>query len=64
VPKADDLDLSGMNVPTEDVNEATSIDLPAWKAEFEAQGEWFQTLERTLPKALKLQRELLMSRLA
>jgi phosphoenolpyruvate carboxykinase (GTP) len=63
VPKADDLDLSGIHVPHEDVNDATSIDLPAWKAELEAQGEWFQMLERTLPKALKLTRELLIARL-
>ena len=63
VPKADDLDLSGLNVPHEDVNEATSIDLAAWKTEFESQGEFFEKLERTLPRALGLQRELLMSRL-
>jgi phosphoenolpyruvate carboxykinase (GTP) len=64
VPKADDLDLSGINVPVDDVNEATSIDLPAWKAELEGQGEWFQSLGGTLPKALELQRQLLMARLS
>ncbi|MHB1844620.1 MAG: phosphoenolpyruvate carboxykinase (GTP) [Deltaproteobacteria bacterium] len=63
VPKAGDLDLSGLQIPHEDVDEATSIDPQAWKAEFQGLGELFSTLERTLPKPLALQRELLMSRL-
>jgi phosphoenolpyruvate carboxykinase (GTP) len=64
VPKADDLDLSGIHVPHEDVNDATSIDLPAWKEELASQGEWFKSLEGTLPKALELQRQLLLARLS
>jgi phosphoenolpyruvate carboxykinase (GTP) len=63
VPKADDLDLSGLNVPHEDVDAATSIDLPAWQTELASESEWFQKLSKTLPKPLELCRQLLMSRL-
>ena len=63
VPRAGDLDLSGLNVPNEDVEEATSIDHAAWKAELESEEEWFKKLNRTLPKALELQRQLLMAKL-
>jgi phosphoenolpyruvate carboxykinase (GTP) len=63
VPKADDLDLSGLDVAPEQVNEATSIDLEAWKQELTSQSEFFGKLERTLPRPLELQRQLLISRL-
>jgi phosphoenolpyruvate carboxykinase (GTP) len=64
VPKHDDLDLSGINVPQEKVDEATSIDLKAYREELESVGEFFKTLEPTLPRALELQRQVLLSRLS
>ncbi len=63
VPKPDDLDLSGIDVAHEQVAEATSIDLPSYRAELESSGEFFAKLEPTLPRALGLQRELLLARL-
>jgi len=63
VPKAGDLDLSGLDVPAEDVNEATSINLDEWKAELESQGEFFAQFGDRMPEALLLQHKLLLSRL-
>jgi phosphoenolpyruvate carboxykinase (GTP) len=63
VPKAGDLDLSGLNVPHEQVDEATHIDLDEYKAELESQKEFFDKLGPSMPKALELQRELLLARI-
>jgi len=63
VPKQVDFDLSGMNVPLEDVEEAESIDREAWKRELADQEEFFTKLAGTMPKELVLQRQLLMARL-
>jgi len=63
VPKAGDLDLSGLDIDPELVNEATSIKLDEWKGELESQNEWFQSLGGTLPRALELQRQLLLQRI-
>jgi phosphoenolpyruvate carboxykinase (GTP) len=62
VPKAGDLDLSGLDIAPEKVDEATSIDLDEWRTELESQGEFFDKLGSHMPKALKLQRDLLMAR--
>jgi phosphoenolpyruvate carboxykinase (GTP) len=63
VPKQVDFDLSGMNVPLENVEEAESIDREAWKRELADQEEFFTKLAATMPKELVLQRQLLMARL-
>jgi len=63
VPKAGDLDLSGLDVPAEDVNEATSISLDEWKSELQSQEEFFRQFGDRMPEALDLQRRLLLSRL-
>jgi phosphoenolpyruvate carboxykinase (GTP) len=63
VPRPGDLDLSDMNISEEDVLAATKIDAQEWLQELEAQGEWFDFLGPTVPRALKLQRELLIERL-
>ena len=41
VPKAGDLDLSGLDIPHEQVDEATHIDLDEWKTELESIGGFF-----------------------
>jgi phosphoenolpyruvate carboxykinase (GTP) len=64
VPKHDDLDLSGIDIPQEKVAEATSIDLNAYRQELESAGAFFKTLEPTLPRALELQREILLARIS
>jgi phosphoenolpyruvate carboxykinase (GTP) len=63
VPRPGDLDLQDLPISEEDVLEATKIDYEEWGRELESQGEWFDSLGPTLPKALSLQRELLISRL-
>jgi len=63
VPKAGDLDLSGLDVPHERVDEATHIDLEEWRGELESLGDFFETIGPTMPKPLKLHRELLLSRI-
>jgi len=62
VPRAGDLDLSELDITAEDVDAAMKIDRDEWKRELESQAEWFDKIGDTLPKALKLQRELLLER--
>jgi len=63
VPKAGDLDLSGLNIPPEAVDQATSNDAEEWRRELESQDEFFQLLGNKAPESLLLQRKLLLSRL-
>jgi phosphoenolpyruvate carboxykinase (GTP) len=64
VPKAGDLDLSGLDIPPEMVDEATSINTAEWKEELQSQGEFFELLGKHAPEALQLQRKLLLARLS
>jgi phosphoenolpyruvate carboxykinase (GTP) len=63
VPKAGDLDLSGLHVPHEKVDEATHIDLDEWTTELESYNEFFEKIGPTLPKPLRLHAELLKARI-
>jgi phosphoenolpyruvate carboxykinase (GTP) len=63
VPKAGDLDLSGLDIPHDEVDDATHIDLDEWKVELESIGEFFKSIGKTMPKVLELQRELLVARI-
>jgi phosphoenolpyruvate carboxykinase (GTP) len=63
VPKAGDLDLSGLDISPDAVDEATSNKPDEWNAELESQDEFFQSLGSTAPEALLLQRKLLLARL-
>jgi phosphoenolpyruvate carboxykinase (GTP) len=63
VPKAGDLDLSGLDIPHEQVDEATHFDLDEWKTELESIGEFFRTLGPTLPRLLELHREMALERI-
>jgi phosphoenolpyruvate carboxykinase (GTP) len=62
VPKAGDLDLSGLDIPHEQVDEATHIHLDEWQLELERIGEFFDTLRPSLPTVLELHRELSLER--
>jgi phosphoenolpyruvate carboxykinase (GTP) len=64
VPKAGDLDLSGLDIPSEMVDEATSINAQEWKEELQSQGEFFELLGKHAPEAMQLQRKLLLARLS
>ncbi len=63
VPRQEDFDLSGLNVPLEDVEEAQRIDYADWQREVESQKEFFDKLGSHLPRELELQRQLLIERL-
>jgi phosphoenolpyruvate carboxykinase (GTP) len=63
VPRPGDLDTEGLGLTPEQVKQATAIDLAEWGPELESQGELFTKLEKTLPAAIRLERELLMARL-
>ncbi|MDP9036023.1 MAG: phosphoenolpyruvate carboxykinase (GTP) [Myxococcota bacterium] len=64
VPKAGDLDLSGLDIPHEQVDEATHIDLDEWRAELASIGTFFRSMEPTLPKVLELHREVALEGIA
>jgi phosphoenolpyruvate carboxykinase (GTP) len=63
VPKAGDLDLSGLDIAPERVDQATSIDLDEWRIELESQRALFELIGDHMPRALELQRELLVARI-
>ncbi len=63
VPKAGDLDLSGLDISSDQVDQATSIDLDEWKAELEGAAEFFDKLGPTMPEVLQLQRKMFLSRI-
>ncbi len=64
VPKAGDLDLAGLNIEPDVVNQATSIDMGKWKAELESLEDFFQLFGESMPRTLHLERQLLLSRLS
>jgi phosphoenolpyruvate carboxykinase (GTP) len=63
VPKAGDLDLSGLHVPSEQVDAATRMELGEWRIELESQGEFFAKMGPTMPRALELYRQMLLARI-
>jgi phosphoenolpyruvate carboxykinase (GTP) len=63
VPKAGDLDLSGLHIPAEQVDAATEIDLDEWKTELESQAEFFDKLGDHMPEVLKLIRQMFLVRI-
>jgi phosphoenolpyruvate carboxykinase (GTP) len=62
VPRQQDFNVSGLDIPKETVREAMKVDLAEWEAELTSQEEWFQKIGRTLPRSLALERELLLDR--
>lgn len=59
VPKAGDLDLSGLNISAEQVDAATHVDLDEWKTELQSIGTFFDSIGKTLPKLLRLHQQTL-----
>jgi phosphoenolpyruvate carboxykinase (GTP) len=64
VPRDGDIDTQGLDAQPGDVEAAMRVDLGEWKQELEGQAEWFEQVGPTLPKTLKLQREMLAERVA
>jgi len=63
VPKAGDLDLSGLETSAEKVDEATAIHYEEWKQELTSLEDFFKTFGEHLPENLDLQRRLLLNRI-
>jgi phosphoenolpyruvate carboxykinase (GTP) len=63
VPKQGHIDLSGLDIPADVVDEATHIDEGEWKAELEDQKKFFEQFGDRMPKTLELVRQQLLSRL-
>jgi phosphoenolpyruvate carboxykinase (GTP) len=63
VPKAGDLDLSGLDIPHDTVDEATHVDVDEWQTELESIGEFFKSVGPSLPRVLDLHREMLLERI-
>jgi phosphoenolpyruvate carboxykinase (GTP) len=63
VPRAGDLDLSGLTIASNQVDAATEIDLDEWKVELESHEGFFAMLGDHMPKVLKLQREMFLARI-
>jgi phosphoenolpyruvate carboxykinase (GTP) len=63
VPREGHIDLSGLDLPPGQVDEATHIDMNEWKAELERRGEFFKTFGDKMPKTLELIRQTMLSRM-
>ncbi len=64
VPKQGHIDLSGLDISADTVDEATHIDEGEWKAELENQAEFYKQFGDRLPKTLELIRQQLLSRIS
>ncbi len=63
VPRPGDLDLSGLDISHEQVEQASAINIEEWRRELDDQKEFFDKIGDRMPKALTLYRELLIERL-
>jgi len=63
VPRDGDLDLSGLDITVEQLDQAMAVDLNEWKVELESIAQFFKTLGAELPRPLQLQRELLQEKI-
>jgi phosphoenolpyruvate carboxykinase (GTP) len=63
MPRAEDIDLEGLDIGREQVASVQAVDLEAMKREILTHEELFLKLAGELPKELIFQRELLITRL-
>lgn len=63
VPSADQIDLSGLDTPREDVETALHVDVEEWKAEIPLIEEWFATIGADLPSSVQDEFDALKQRL-
>ncbi|MBV9163663.1 MAG: phosphoenolpyruvate carboxykinase (GTP) [Pseudonocardiales bacterium] len=63
VPTPDQLDLSGLDIPTEDVGAALAVDIDEWRAEIPLIEQWFATIGDALPTPLRDELDALKHRL-
>ena len=63
MPKVEDLDLSGLDIPLEDVKELLRVDVEAWKAEVPDVQQHLDQFGKRLPERLRKQFEAYKQRL-
>lgn len=63
MPKGEDIDVAGLNVSKEDMDELLSVDAEGWKVELQQIKEHFANLGDRMPKAFFTQLEALEARL-
>ncbi|GAB3287197.1 phosphoenolpyruvate carboxykinase (GTP) [Parasphingorhabdus pacifica] len=63
VPTADQIDLSGLDTPVEDVETALHVDVDEWKREIPLIEEWFDKIGDSLPTSMRDELEALKQRL-
>jgi len=63
LPKKEELDLRGLDLPAENLEELLRVDVAAWRAEADSIEEHFRQFGSRLPSRLKRQLELLRARL-
>ena len=59
MPRAADLDLSGLDVSNETFEQTMAIEADEWLAELDLQEQFFARIGETLPLELEVQREAL-----
>ncbi|HET8569394.1 MAG TPA: phosphoenolpyruvate carboxykinase (GTP) [Candidatus Limnocylindria bacterium] len=59
-PRPEDLELRELGAPREAVEASLAVDPGEWLAELVLQGQWLDHLGPTVPRALRLQHELLL----
>ncbi|MGD9621673.1 MAG: phosphoenolpyruvate carboxykinase (GTP) [Mycolicibacterium sp.] len=64
VPTAADLDLDGLNVNPDDVDEALAVNADEWRRELPLIEEWFEFVGEKLPTGIKDELDALKTRLA
>jgi phosphoenolpyruvate carboxykinase (GTP) len=63
VPRVSDLDLRGIEASTQAIERVLRVDRAEWEKELELHKEWLDHLGPTVPEAIRLQHELLVSSL-
>ncbi len=64
LPRVEDLNLDGLDIPAEDLDELFSVDPEAWKAEADLTEEFYDTFGDRVPAALRTELASLRYRLA
>ena len=64
MPTADSLDVSGLDMTPEQVEQALAVDTDEWRAEIPQITEWFEKFGDKLPSTMWDELEILKSRLA